>query len=431
MIIKHLPRLSAFLLTKSLIVGLALLVATNTTVQAHSHAAKSAWPCEASASWLTTPPPTEIPGGGSNFCQFYQFAWHWFIYLMGPSDADPAVRRFEDTAKYPILLGTADSCTNAENAKPRFFVRMTKDTQPNGEHVIPEEIGQAGDGATIYDQNGNVIFYSVQFGRELCDAPKEGDLPVGTLEMKFAWRIITDAEKPNYVWIDADIVPSDGKDIMTTLGLVGFHLAKGTAEHPELMWASYEHVNNAPDCQNAISGSYNFTSSSCVTCLQNPTDSCMTSCAFNKADPETSLTGTPSEICRVFPNGTAPGDNKGDENVAVVTELNTQLVGPDGILTGVKNQTLQVLSNYFNLGGMWVSDPSKPSSDASNLRGSLQLANPVAETTFQGTLGVAGGKVTTSTSGVVQCFDCHVYTPGQTATSGLSHIVDDVHGSKK
>ena len=36
-----------------------------------------------------------------------------------------------------------------------------------------------------------------------------------------------------------------------TLGLVGLHLVINTQLHPEFVWATFEHVNNAPNCTNS------------------------------------------------------------------------------------------------------------------------------------------------------------------------------------
>jgi hypothetical protein len=49
------------------------------------------------------------------------------------------------------------------------------------------------------------------------------------------------------------------------------------------------------------------------------------------------------------------------------------------------------------------------------------------ETTHQGNFQASGSSYTRTAA--VQCFDCHDYTPGQTATTGLSHIVDDLDGT--
>lgn len=383
--------------------------------------------CAASADWVTNPnPPAEIPGGGANLCEFYQFSWEWFLYLMTPSSDDPAQRNFQVAAEYPVLQIDGDSCSGAA-AEPVFFVRTIKSPEDTAEFVLPERIGQAGGGDAIYDQSGNVVFYSIRFGRGLCTAPDSGDLPADTTEIKIAWKIIDDADKGNYVWIDADIVGND--DVKETLGLIGYHLVRGTALHPEFVWASWEHKDNSPDCVDpdaARSNGWAFLSGDCAACAGNATAECFAACGYNAAKPLATLTGPPTEICRVFPEGTASGDYEGPQNVADVTSLNQQLVGDNGILTSLpESDPMAVLANYFNIGALWLSDPAD-SAATSNQRGSLQLANAVMETTFQGSLSVEGSSLQPSTTGGLNCFVCHAYTPGQTATTGLSHIFDDI-----
>lgn len=96
--------------------------------------------------------------------------------------------------------------------------------------VIPERIGQAGDEATLYDQNGNVVFYDIRFDRGLCDASASGDLPAGTTEMKSSWRQL-EAGESGYFTMDA-VIEGVSPDPVT-LGLVGFHLFRTTPQHPE------------------------------------------------------------------------------------------------------------------------------------------------------------------------------------------------------
>lgn len=387
--------------------------------------------CNANPGWVTNPmPPDEIPDGGENFCDFYQFSWQWFLYLMSPSADNPELRNFQVASDYPVLQIDRDSCANP-SGQPMFFVRTVKVDNEEAEFVLPERIDQAGSKATIYDQNDNVVFYSVSFGRSLCDAPDSGNLPPDTTELKLAWKVITENEKADYLWIEADVIPSEEGQAPAneTLGLIGFHLVRGTVEHPELVWASFEHKNNAPNCINpdqAPGNGWSFLSNSCQSCLQQPNSQCLESCQLNQAANHKRLVGQATEICRIFPEGTAGGDHKGKENIADVTALNTQLIGPDGILTTLPDDDpMAVVGNYFNIGALWVSDPNNPAT-TDNQRGSLQLANPVMETTFQGSLTLDNGELEASTQGVLNCFGCHQYKPGDTATSGLSHIVDDI-----
>src|SRR5687767_7967734 len=56
--------------------------------------------CAADPSWFSAPSmPTEVKQsagpGDSTFCDFYQFSWQAFAYLMAPSANNPKVLNFE------------------------------------------------------------------------------------------------------------------------------------------------------------------------------------------------------------------------------------------------------------------------------------------------------------------------------------------------
>lgn len=397
--------------------------------------------CAADPSWVTSPdPPQEIPGGGTDLCEFYQFAWQWFLYLVSPSSSTAgADRNFEVQASFPLLQAKAtDSCTTTSN-EPVLFVRTLKSRDPDGPFTVPTDTGQAGtDSAVIYDKNGNTVFYQVRFSRNLCPKPSPpGDLPVGTTELKTAWRIIDKSEAPRYYTNETVIQGVSTEPVL--LGLIGFHLFRTTAEHPEGVWMTWEHKSNDPECLFQGAGTafgWSFTSPNCSNCLSvvrgyNGPPACAKECNFNSATVSASLIGIPSQICRVFHDGTRPTDPGASENVAVVDTLNSQLNGPNGILTGLPaDSALAVFANYEQIGGLWLSDPSKPSSHSSNQRGSLQLANSVMETTFQGTFDAKVKEPpTVEDNSVVNCFGCHSYTPNETLTSGLSHIIEHLHPS--
>jgi len=392
----------------------------------------AAYNCAADPSWFIAPSlPTEVkksgPNGSSNFCDFYQFSWQIFAYLMAPSKATAKKRNFEDTSQYYELEVTsagapANSCDDKHDAHT-LFVRTTKPLEGGTEFIIPERIDQAGDGATIYDQNGNVVYYDVRFSKSLCntDNIKQADnFPGGTTEMKIAWKVLGRGDDPSkFVTMDATI----GSDkAPTKLGLVGFHVAVATPDHPEFVWSTFEHKVNAPDCTSpSTTKGWSFASEKCAATLPN-----LATCNFNAATQQPSITGTPSEICRVYAYGSSPGDLKYSENVGDITSLNANV---QPYLTG----NYAALANYFNVGALWVSDIAQSStlakqtgpSQISNQRGSLRLANTTAETTFQ--------NVDPAASFVSNCFGCHNYVgtslpaSGKNTTSGnLSHIFDDI-----
>jgi hypothetical protein len=163
--------------------------------------------------------------------------------------------------------------------------------------IIETEQGQAG-GTVLMAQNGSLVYYLLQVnnvfayfktgvqndqispvqtefptGQDLLDkitavarqAPPPHTLPPGsplpfgkalTMEVKSAWIETTNLTNlDDYITIDATIPAFTKTDTMWTpsgtqpakLALVGMHVVGTVSGHPEMIWATYEHVNNAPN----------------------------------------------------------------------------------------------------------------------------------------------------------------------------------------
>ena len=359
--------------------------------------------CMPDPDWLTTPSlPIEIAEGES-FCDFYKFSLQSFVYFMSKNE-DPKKWNFEDTKKFPVY----------NYASPGSSCKKDLST-------LSASINQAYENDVIYDQDGNVVLYSVHFTQELCNAPQTGDLPTGTIELKMAWKVLADSEKNRYVSIKKDIVvtSADGKSKTlkdVTLGLAGMHIIQSTKNHPEMMWGSYEHVDNNPLCKHEGNiEKYSFISESCQKSLVKGliTDPY---CKFNQAENLTNLTGQPSEICRVFADGSNESNilyyedssgqqyksNKYDQNIDAINQLN------EAIIKSTYFDKVAVLKNYKIVGGLWVSDITKPSSEKDNQRGSLEMSNTLMETAIQ------GGNIPAKNE-MLNCFACHGYIPNKTA----------------
>lgn len=420
-------------------------------------AAPVSYNCNADASWFTQPSlPTEVKQsngpGDSSFCDFYQFSWQAFAYLMAKSTANPKVLNFEDATQFNELEvnsdGTpANSCDDIHDSHV-LFIRSAKPQENGTTFTIPERIGQAGGGATIYDQNQNVVYYDVRFSKNMCDVKgiqQQQNFPGGTTELKIAWKVLGANDDPSqFITMDANITPvaPDQKNSQTTkLGMIGFHLALATPNHPEFVWATFEHKMNAPDCTLPESSSgWSFASQSCSASLQ----SNKPNCDFNNPTKQIEITGTPTEICRMYPYGSSVGDLKFDENTGSIKSLNANV---QPYLTG----GFKVLANYFNVGALWVSDITQgsyitptngqPVSQIGNQRGSLRLANTVAETEYQEVNTAAinltpdqaqlASASSPSPGFVSNCFGCHNYTgtassASNTTSNSLSHIFDDI-----
>ncbi|HEY7772431.1 MAG TPA: mannan-binding lectin [Marinagarivorans sp.] len=377
-------------------------------ILALSHNAYSdSFSCPAQASWVSNPSaPSEVPlGENADFCQFYQFSWQWFLQLMAPSPDNASERNFQVQENYPVLEA------NQENSCDDKITSMTLtrslDKMPESFN-IPDRTGQAGtSNEGIYDQAGKVVYYDVRFSRNMCDIGKiqsTPNFPPGTTEIKTAWKQLTSNDDANdYLIMTANI---DGVAGEETLGLIGFHIAIATELHPEMIWASFEHMANAPRCNTPSEANTQWSFAS-KACIEAPSD-----CQFNQAVEVTEPSGhAPTEICRVHPFGTKQGDPNFKKNITAINDLNAQINALVSELT--PSDPMHVLKNYFNIGALWLNDITQPSASAkgdvpniANQRGSLRLANTVMETTFQDGFKSA----TTYQEYSSNCFGCHEYT---------------------
>ena len=386
---------------------------------------------------------TEVPNGTqADLCDFNVMAWESFLYLTGPVSEGSNLRLFEVTENYPIYLGQdSNSCVAQSNSDVlSLFTNAT--SGPGGpEAGTNVEVYSVGPEGTT---EGDIVLYNIRFSRNLCGNTAAGaTLPDNLVEIKTAWRYMTpDTNAADYYSINVTLTTGAKRK----LGLIGFHLAQTTPLHPEMVWTTWEHVANTPDCvpsdlsPKRPADGWTMMTNSCAECISADTDSdCTAQCTnseniyINQGRQDT--TGTPpyladsTNICRVFPEGTADGDNQSQQNRANIRALNEQIIGENGYLAELDASDPQaVWRNYQMVGGIWFNNEG--TLDPDEQRGSIRLANSVMETTFQGTFtpGVGG---TTSPTGNLNCFVCHNSNtgyPAQQSVPNLSHIAPYVNG---
>lgn len=391
--------------------------------------------CTVDSTWLTNPSlPSEVKmsddhGTSSNFCDFYQFSTQTYLYLMSPSSTEDGKRNFQVHENYPLLEFNGDG--TPANACDDIVQGVTLRAALNKSSLSTEQAGSHH--ATIYAQDGNVIYYDVRFDRKQCSQTasavemqkqSQTNFNAGTTELKFAWKKLSSTEISSKTFVTQK---QDIKGVPVTLGLVGMHIAVATKNHPEFVWATYEHKLNSPDCtpSDAIAiQDWMFASQACTAGLP-ATQVAGNACAFNQSKGEsTAATGTPTNICRVNPYGTNSKDLKASKNISDIEQQNSGMLALfNQSETPVK---MKRLKNYFNVGALWLSDITKDSGEKGvpNERGSLRLANTVAETEYQ--------NVDTHKTFASNCFGCHNYkgsssTPSNNITSQeLSHIFRDI-----
>ena len=369
------------------------------------------------------------------FCEFYQFSQDYFLYMISLNENN--VPNFLDQSQFPLLeTSGTDSCDNI-HPKHAFNIRTVKSPTDKAEFVIPERIDQAGAQA-LYDQNGNVVFYEIRFTKNLCDYNtilKKPNFPAKTVEIKMAWKVLGAGDtKDNFYSIKADVKDSQGRTHSFNLGLVGLHMAIAADNHPEMVWVTVEQQDNTIACKNRGSGqtAKSFISKTCAT-----GGTCH---LLNETINSTKISISPdkvSDVCEEFPWGTVenqPLDTVDGLNIALLEKLDKEM---QQVLTakGVPDE-LNLWTNYKIKGALWVSDikqnSGSPTGANTNQRGSLELANTVMETTFQGTYNEPNSSL--------NCFGCHTYegsgnfkpdgsnwnTTLSAKQPALSHIFEDI-----
>lgn len=285
------------------------------TVGVKDKAAAINWPC-------LNPPKVEfnIPHDTvlSDQVSFNCFAWQEFISLNWPSDINQPASKFGEPNDYsPVVFETYKNVhdfLNSNGTKPADWnekvksyghlisknphIRVMNRTSKFNAHFVPSDIAEAfpsPDKAWLADKNGNLVWYEVLVNKDEFDyfyknefynskkqyeAAKKGqhiDLPkgdlsgvVGATEMKAAWLTVTnpkDKKWLRYKMAKAIFCSADKVCTESAIALVGLHIIHKTVSQPSWIWATFEHVDNAPDItevkEGVVSNSFNFYNSSC------------------------------------------------------------------------------------------------------------------------------------------------------------------------
>lgn len=242
----------------------------------------------------------------------------------------------------------------------------------------------------------------------------------GAIELKAAWMEVTDptdAKWNRYKVSRALVVdPDDDSCRDITVALVGLHIIHKTANQPTWLWATFEHVDNAPDQADVDAGSlpagaeYNLYSTDCQpraisvsakACLPDGAKSPVTvGCAPNVSPPYYLGDGcpapTPIQVTRVLPI---------DANAQAANEASRRALA--------RYASDTVFQYYQLVNVIWstnpVQDPTTPIEVPTPIR-SMNPPTRVANTTLE---TYAQDKT---------CTDCHQYAttatlPGQQPSS--------------
>ena len=209
----------------------------------------------------------EVPLSGSASlapdCDVNQFAWNNFLYMTG-----------NDSSGHPRFMSLApwyDAMPIA--GKPVW--KGTYTPLQAGQMLDSTNKLQAGDGFHLLDANGKTVTYDIRVNEAIVNyvaengmytqqaiakaaaafnaAPSTGGIwlppasanPDGSaLEVKTSWRNFGNKAGR----CPSSIMLCEKDSAGTWWGLLGMHLVQKTPKHGEMIWASFEHIANAPDC---------------------------------------------------------------------------------------------------------------------------------------------------------------------------------------
>lgn len=234
--------------------------------------------CEAPAVWFTqlVEPRNDVTPPAAPDCPFYQAAWHNFLWAIRPTGSVapafvgwPSVADISPAARSNL----ARSATGILNLAPRTIQR------PNDITDGVAQAAQSGTGGILVDRNGRPVYYGIHVNDRFIEFLRRNNLrsrdqiiqgfsgienllfDVGVVELKSAWVVVDKASPPaGYIVVTASlprlvvnsgsVVPDPaGSTIDQTVALVGLHVAFTLGNHREMIWATFEHVdeNGEPD----------------------------------------------------------------------------------------------------------------------------------------------------------------------------------------
>lgn len=408
-----------------------------------------AQPCDAPATWTnhaSVPAPDNNVAPTTN-CAFHQWSWNAFLWM---TQSDGSGLRFENFATIEELLDPATSAPAAFKALPQQKTLVLKPRSRKISFALGsaesiagiDSINQAGSNGILVHKvpgsaGGRPLYFSQSVNSDYFNfirsnmyyqkakyaaAPADQDFPIGAMEFKYSWMIVEPGQDVSTFFtapaeIEMLVADSTGKVVVdpsktmqVQVALVGVHVVGVVKDHPEFVWATFEHIGNAPD----LPAGMPITSASPVS------DKDFTFYAAN----------TPAKDSNVSNNGTVHFEDKTKQTVKPVVNVFRQFAwGSD--MTTTKGQAnaknimslnasvaAQVLSgdpiwkNYQLIGAVWGEPNSlKPGQPVTPI-GSTKLSNATLETFTQNGLN---------------CFTCHGPFSGTASSNNMnmniSHIM--------
>jgi hypothetical protein len=266
---------------------------------------------------------------------------------------------------------------------------------------------------TAADLN-NTIAFATAHGK---GSPPFPDPNAMAVEVKSSWvvaaglpnlssYITMTATIPKYNQANPNLWTPTGQQTVQ-LALVGMHVVGSTLGHPEMVWATFEHLSNTPNA------TYSYDSTGGLTTVTQNTSGTWLFSSSGSAGPfnvaHMSFTGPPSNNIQSAGGFTiSPSDTLRSEPWGIDgsnDSSNTEVISMNSHVLGMMASG-DVRGNYIMRGATWTPFGTPPSGSIPGV-GTNRLANTTMETYQQG---------------ATNCFSCHQGSPSGLNPNGLSHV---------
>jgi len=372
-----------------------------------------------------TPPPAE--GSGSPFDTtsttnsiFHEWSWQKFLWLTKPTESGNPL--FEEQ------LTQVDNQLMPVEPVDNIYLVLTDVGQAGSDGILMSNANLNGKSDTVYYgiYANDILLHTADSMKTviLSDTSMVNNsvsFPVGALELKTAWvkaSTLAPDDLQNYYTRDAYIT-TEGNS--ASMALLGMHVVGVVINHPEFIWATFEHNNMAPNYDWAATTTEDVpvTSDEDLLFFEKGYSANIDNIKYTDTttlSAENVFAVFEYGIPRTAKNAIMPGTSQ-DSSTNVSNYNNIQRLN-----TCVSEQLTDVWKNYFYNGSVWANTDGLSSSQQDSLmiaegnsvgsaesgsvaRGSLAAYNITMET-FAQTFGVSQIH-SMDASDVFNCMGCH------------------------
>jgi hypothetical protein len=411
------------------------------------------WPCALGVPTVTSTIPNDAPLTDQPTMNC--FAWQEFIALnwaaeagqRGVADPNVPASQFGNPPPPPVCNNNGSAVALA--SKPG--TRVLGMTSAFGDFTLDQSAEASGQ--WLADQSGNLIWYEVKMNLDEFQTivsnqfynatvqqttastgknptpggayqvklpagclpgscPNNGSPVTGAIELKAAWRILTNptTQSSRYLTSQA-VILNNGSCSTVTVGLVGLHIIHKTVTQPQFIWATFEQVDNLPPASPATFASNTCTCQTAIptACIAKPQSTPLyQNCLSTQTQGQTCTPNTPppyntiSAGCQPYPiqvSRNRPISNNSTDPVVATNTAAVQLI--------TNSNANSVFQYYQLIDVLWSGSPQDSYTNSPGQPGPKSPLSMSGATPDPSALPVSNVTLETYVQNLT-CLTCHV-----------------------